>query len=331
MTLPLCCRRLHPKAFTLIELLVVIAIIALLVGILLPALAKARAAARLGACGNNCRQMGLALTAYAGDSRSWFPIMPFINDTVRRNFHRSPVRPPRAANEGPLLDMQYIYGGVAGLFSLYQNPDGGEGAPTGQYGYVGPFGNYSTTSYAPPGPGQAANPNPLMKAYLDGFGILTCPSDREDRYYGTVPTPSAPAYAVAPTRVPKVPTTEFEVVSYNISYLYIAGFKTDESTLFKSAPLWGDETNGCDVSIRSWYGGSGNSSADATAAGTRPGYYAPVDNHGTEGGNFVFTDGHVEFLKDSVHDTFFRVGSNTAAQSVNVIQPYRSTSLQTLD
>lgn len=64
--------RVTRHGVTLVELLVVAAILAILFGILSPALQMFRESARRSSCGNNLRQIALAMATYA-DSRKEFP------------------------------------------------------------------------------------------------------------------------------------------------------------------------------------------------------------------------------------------------------------------
>ena len=64
------------RAFTLIELLVVIAVIAVLAALLLPAFSSSKQRARNAACISNLRQVGIAITLYAGDNNGTIPYGP---------------------------------------------------------------------------------------------------------------------------------------------------------------------------------------------------------------------------------------------------------------
>jgi prepilin-type N-terminal cleavage/methylation domain-containing protein/prepilin-type processing-associated H-X9-DG protein len=101
--------------FTLVELLVVIAIIGVLIGMLMPAIQAARESARRSQCGNNMKQIGLALASFEGVKHK-FPAgrIGCDGDNDFGCAHATPVTVGYAATSGfvmllPFMEEKALY------------------------------------------------------------------------------------------------------------------------------------------------------------------------------------------------------------------------------
>ncbi|QEG01433.1 hypothetical protein Mal15_55090 [Stieleria maiorica] len=176
-------------AFTLVELLVVIAIIGILVGLLLPAVQAAREAARRMSCGNNFKQIGIALHNYHATFKQLLP-----NGTGPWDNSRYQLSP----NVGllPFLEQQAVWDMMSNplMPEAGETPSGGRVMPNGAWPPFGPYPWVDLNEYDP---------------FQTEIPTMRCPSDPGVSPLGTGMTNYAFCHGDAILRVGYPPSNQY--------------------------------------------------------------------------------------------------------------------------
>jgi len=159
------------RGFTLVELLVVITIIGILVSLLLPAVNSARESARKLQCANNCKQLGLALSAY----HTAFGIFP-PSSTWRNNGNLDASQLGSQTGNSPNRWENWVILILPQLDNMNLRNTFVTNA-TGMI--VGPIGGTPAATPAATGPGGNAQDNTIARATV--VPVMLCPSDPYNR------------------------------------------------------------------------------------------------------------------------------------------------------
>lgn len=262
------------RGFTLVELLVVIGIIALLISILLPSLARAREKANQIKCASNLRQIGQAMQLYASDNQ-------------------------RLGGCYPRLQYRYLNGAA-----IQQNIVDATGSDLSAGGPIpaannDPFTNMGNTN--PPTPPCGWNNIPaamflLIRTQSIGTEVFTCPSSAANKDLLTRGVDASNK----PIQKQLQECGNFGDIRSNLSYGYAnpyatslaltTGFKLSNAMNPQFALMAdiGPGTLGAQDNVYR----SGNVNASKQDQ-----QYMNSNNHGKEGENVLFADGHVEFVQ----------------------------------
>jgi prepilin-type N-terminal cleavage/methylation domain-containing protein/prepilin-type processing-associated H-X9-DG protein len=264
------------RAFTLVELLVVIAIIGILIALLLPAVQAAREAARRMQCANNLKQIGLALHNYHDTHR----IFPYATGGEGTYWSWSALILPfiESGNIYQQIDFRYPYNVV----NAANNEAMKQFVPV----YLCP---------SAPAPGLctccAGIPGIEDSAEINYSAVATH-RDGSEAYYARDPNGTGVMYLRSKTRIADVTDGTSQTllvaecdIDQNDPWKQSAGPSYCPNAQCTIGKLWASENR-----LTTAYGINGDVSH------LRPG---PRSYH-PGGAQFVYTDGHVSFLQETI-------------------------------
>jgi prepilin-type N-terminal cleavage/methylation domain-containing protein/prepilin-type processing-associated H-X9-DG protein len=312
------------KGFTLIELLVVIAIIAVLIGLLVPAVQKVREASNRASCSNNLKQMGLALHNFDNTHRRLPAAL--IHSGRYNNPNNRPYEGPEVSYKGQPYAV-YNHSGFVALLPYLELDNLWK-----QYNYQ-LVGSPSNPYGLRLGPSPKPNPNDDVAATY--VKIYTCPSDENPPPVVTR-NPYTPSdfYTMVSARRSNYlfstgAYTDYDADWSNTSRMYRGAFGNNGaasisqgihdgtsntiaigeslqqahngSTIF--GPYWGTGTHTA-VHGRGYYSNFTPNypyGTCATAADEKCTYAWGFSSNHSGTTNFVFLDGSVHGIKDSIN------------------------------
>lgn len=215
--------------FTLVELLVVISIIALLLAILVPAMKRAREIAGRVMCGNQLKQVGVGMIAYASSNNNLLPADYVIDSKGEKKKETHPYVLYRIPNGGGTDDFSYtdstgkVGGKTLRLAYLYVQKYIGDPKVFYCAGNTSPLYKYESYINPPPWgslPQKACN-TPAQGGYSDeGNQWVRCGYT----YYPTDPTSPKNANWIVvsgsnPAYAPAASCEKFDLLDSRIPYM----------------------------------------------------------------------------------------------------------------
>jgi prepilin-type N-terminal cleavage/methylation domain-containing protein/prepilin-type processing-associated H-X9-DG protein len=288
-------------AFTLIELLVVIAIIAILIGLLLPAVQKVREAAARMRCQNNLKQIGLGQFNYESTFRKFPPGNRFGSSAAND-------RPGGLVDILPYIEQQNLFN----AFNTNAPPEGQVFAGTSDRLIATPVATYRCPS--DPSPNVVASSGNAKTNYIASSGS----SAQINNPGCSCTSANFNTYALGPYD----PSTGSNGMYNRRGYQCTIGEVRDGMS---NTIMFGESRPDCSNHVMRGWGGS--NTGQGLASTIYPLNYNSCDPNNsdpcrrpcnwstelgfkslhTKGANFLFGDGAVRFLSESIDHTNFQL------------------------